>query len=121
MDTRSKIADAAAVPRGVRAVTGYFDPVHAAHARRLSELRQAGTPLAVVITNPREPLLPERARAELVAGLAVVDYVVLCDDNPVEDVLARLAPVEVVAEEEADIERTRDLFAHVHARQKAGG
>lgn len=36
-----------------------------------------GQRLVVDIANPPEPLLPSRARAELVAALAIVDYVVL--------------------------------------------
>lgn len=40
--------------------------------------------LIVVITNPPRPLLPQQARAELVAALAAVDYVVLGEavDDP---------------------------------------
>ncbi len=33
--------------------------------------------LVVEVTNPARPLLAQRARAELVAALAMVDYVVL--------------------------------------------
>jgi len=43
-------------------------------------LRQYAAPnrrLVVEITNPPRPLLPARARAELVAALGLVDYVVL--------------------------------------------
>lgn len=36
-----------------------------------------GRLLVVEITNPARPLLAQRARAELVAALAMVDYVVL--------------------------------------------
>jgi glycerol-3-phosphate cytidylyltransferase-like family protein len=33
--------------------------------------------LIVEVTNPARPLMPQRARAELVAALGIVDYVVL--------------------------------------------
>ena len=44
----------------------------------------------VVVTDPPRPILPARARAELVAALAVVDYVVLSEEERLEDLLARL-------------------------------
>jgi bifunctional ADP-heptose synthase (sugar kinase/adenylyltransferase) len=35
----------------------------------------------VEVTDPPQPLLAQRARAELVAALAIVDYVVLGDED----------------------------------------
>ena len=82
MDTRSKIIDTKEVLKRVngkpiRWVSGYFDPLLAEHARRLGQMQTPGTTLAVIIEDPPRPLLSRRARAELVAALAVVDYVVL--------------------------------------------
>jgi len=82
LDTRSKIIpieDARRRASNARALwlTGRFDPLLAEHARRLSERAAPGQTLVVEITNPANPLLPQRARAELVAALASVDYVVL--------------------------------------------
>lgn len=58
-------------------MTGHFDPLLAEHVRSLREHKTAGRPLIVEVTNPPKPLLHQRARAELVAALAEVDYVVL--------------------------------------------
>ena len=58
-------------------VAGSFDPLLAEHVRRLSEHVAPGRLLVVEVTNPARPLLPQRARAELVAALTMVDYVVL--------------------------------------------
>ena len=82
MDTRSKIIEfgealAIAQQQPVRWVTGYFDPLLAEHARRLREFAAPGHKLIVVVTNPEHPLLPQRARAELAAALAGVDFVVM--------------------------------------------
>ena len=82
LDTRSKIVDTAEVlkrlnGRAIRWISGYFDPLLVEHARRLGQMRTPGAALAVVIENPPHPLLPQRARAELVAALAAVDYVIL--------------------------------------------
>ncbi len=61
-------------------VSGHFDPLLAEHARNLRERPAPGQTLVVEITNPERPLLPQRARAELVAAIEAVDYVVLGND-----------------------------------------
>lgn len=64
-------------------VSGYFDPLLAAHVRRLEELRQEHVGLVAVIADPAQPVLPSRARAELAAALACVDWVVVGGDATV--------------------------------------
>jgi len=56
--------------------TAYFDPLLAGHVRLLSDSASPGELLIVTIADPPNPLLNRRARAELVAALAGVDYVV---------------------------------------------
>ena len=51
----------------------------AAHASLLNAEAKAGRKLIVEIANHPQPLLSQRARAELVAALADVDYVVMGD------------------------------------------
>jgi hypothetical protein len=51
----------------------------AEHVSRLAGEREPGRLLVVEVTNPAQPLLAQRARAELVAALSMVDYVVLGD------------------------------------------
>ncbi|MGB6946608.1 MAG: hypothetical protein WBE37_29695 [Bryobacteraceae bacterium] len=82
MDTRTKIVphhelQARLDGHAVRWLSGHFDPLLAEHVRRLAEQREPGRLLVVEVTNPAQPLLAQRARAELVAALAMVDYVVL--------------------------------------------
>jgi bifunctional ADP-heptose synthase (sugar kinase/adenylyltransferase) len=82
LDTRSKIItlEQAREQQRVKSacwLAGHFDPLLAEHVRRLSEHCTSGRLLIVEVTNPARPLLPQRARAELVAALAMVDYVVL--------------------------------------------
>ena len=74
----------------LKLAVGYFDPVLAAHARRLKDAREDAAALAVIVADPPRPILPARARAELVAALDVVDYVVLPGDEPLEELVARL-------------------------------
>ena len=87
MDTRTKIIALEDAPQRLQGkpaqwVTGHFDPLLAEHVRRLAEYSAPDRLLVVEITNPARPLLPQRARAELVAALAMVDYVVLKDGEP---------------------------------------
>jgi glycerol-3-phosphate cytidylyltransferase-like family protein len=49
--------------------------------RRLAKAREPGRLFVVEVTNPAQPLLAQRARAELVAALSMVDYVVLGDGD----------------------------------------
>src|SRR5258706_5895050 len=77
VDTRSKIVDRERVPAGAVWFAGHFDPLLAEHARMLRNAKASGRVLAVEIVNPSRPLLAQRARAELVAGLAGVGLVCL--------------------------------------------
>ena len=81
----------------------------ASHAERLAQLKTASQPLLVLITTPPHPILDHRARAQLVAGLAVVDYV--CDEPG-----GLTAQISLDAEHAA---RLLQLIEHVHARQRA--
>jgi bifunctional ADP-heptose synthase (sugar kinase/adenylyltransferase) len=126
VDTRTKIAspqEAAEAARRartegkrVKVVTGHFDPLLAAHARRIAELRDPGAALWVVITEPTRPILAAQARAVMVAALAGVDGVVACLGRPAAEVLGPLEPYEIYADEADDERRTRDLMLHVQNR-----
>lgn len=126
MDTRSKILNTGQAQRALAgserrwvAVTGYFDPLLAAQARGLAALRRDADGLIVLLLSPAEPLLPSKARAELVAALGMVDYVVLAEEGDLSDLLDRLPVVKVVREEEADARRTEELAERVRARRRA--
>jgi bifunctional ADP-heptose synthase (sugar kinase/adenylyltransferase) len=123
MDTRLKLisleeAVRLAAQRPVRVVTGYFDPLLAAHAARVEEIRAAaaGEALLAVVLDPAAPILPARARAELVAALAAIDYVVVLPQPDAEQFLARIPAAGIVREEEADRLRTQALIEHVQQR-----
>jgi|SRR5579863_9307217 len=126
MDTRTKIIDpqrALALvqklrAKGVRIVTGYFDVLVAEHVRRLREVKNGSGALVVVVLDPPEALLAGRARAELVAALAVVDYVVPADEQAAGELLSHFTASEIVREESADLLRVRRLSEHVKSRQQ---
>jgi bifunctional ADP-heptose synthase (sugar kinase/adenylyltransferase) len=113
LDTRTKIIAAEDAPKHLggkpaRWVSGHFDPLLAEHVRRLQEYSTPGRALVVEITNPPQPLLAQRARAELVAALRMVDYVVLQDGTPEPQALG-----------DADI--TEHFIQHVKRRHRPEG
>ena len=80
---------------------GCFDLLHVGHIRFLKGAREQGDVLVVGVNSDRavtqlkgrgRPLLPAEARAELVAALESVDYVVIFDDTTAEAVLRDLGP-----------------------------
>jgi glycerol-3-phosphate cytidylyltransferase-like family protein len=90
LDTRAKIVKRDEIVgrlqnREARWVRGYFDPLLAEHVERIARARQTGIALVVEVTNPPQPLLEQRARAELVAALATVDFVVLGESKQALD------------------------------------
>ena len=111
----------AQVTGDVTLVTGYFDVLTAPHVRRLREIAASrpGSPLIAIVLDPPAALLTARARAELIAGLVMVDYVVLPGARPLEQVLAQLPAGEVVREESSDQERRRNLIEHVQRRHSS--
>jgi hypothetical protein len=113
LDTRTKIIDAAHAARiaqaGATVVSGHFDPLVASLGERLAQLKQPGTPLLVLIHSAADAILPALARAQLVAGLAAVDYV--CDEPG--DLAAQISL------DQEHSERLSQLVEHVHARQRA--
>ena len=119
MDTRTKILTAAAARRiapPVAMATGYFDVLRAEHVRELRDIR-GGDALLVVVLPLAGELLEQRARAELVAGLRMVDYVVAADHGDVDALIDSLKPVRLARLETADVRRARQLTDHVQRRR----
>ncbi len=111
MDTREKIISRNALlerlaghrRRRQRIVlaNGCFDLLHVGHIRYLEGARREGDLLVVgvnsdaserVLKGHGRPILPAQARAELVAALAAVDYVVIFDEPNVEALLTAIRP-----------------------------
>jgi rfaE bifunctional protein nucleotidyltransferase chain/domain len=111
MDTRAKILardelikrldELRAEGKRIVLTNGCFDVLHVGHIRYLSGARREGDVLVVAINSdsserrlkgPGRPILPERARAELVAALEAVDYVLIFEEPNVEPLLRQLRP-----------------------------
>ncbi len=80
---------------------GCFDLLHPGHVRCLEQARALGDLLVVAInsdTSVRQlkgtgrPLVPQEERAEIVAALVAVDYVVIFDASTPRELIRRLRP-----------------------------
>ena len=123
MDTRSKIltlAAAEALPRPLALATGYFDVLRAEHARDLQRVRgrTPGARLVVAVVTYAGEWMPVPARAELVAALRMVDYVVTMNHDALDGFIERLRPVEIVRLEAADLGRRRRLIEDAQRKQQ---
>lgn len=87
--------------RTVAFANGCFDLLHVGHVRYLDGARREGDRLIVAINDDasvralkgaHRPILPGVARAQLVAALRAVDYVVLFGDRTVDRLLRLLRP-----------------------------
>ena len=80
---------------------GVFDLLHPGHIRYLLDARRQGDALVVAVNSdrsvraikgPSRPITPDHERAEVLAGLACVDAVVIFDEPDPEQVIARFQP-----------------------------
>ena len=90
-----------AAGKSIAFANGCFDLLHVGHVRYLRAAAAEGDRLVVAINDdhsvaalkgPHQPILPQAERAELVAALSAVDYVVVFGDANVERLLTRLKP-----------------------------
>ncbi len=120
MDTRTKILSETVALETVRgmsisAVTGFFDVLLTAHVRALRELAEGKRKLVAIVLNPADPLLPQAARAELAAALAMIDYVVAVPDDGTE-LLRNMRPAQIFRMEANDERYRLELIEHVQRR-----
>jgi D-glycero-beta-D-manno-heptose 1-phosphate adenylyltransferase len=111
MNTREKIlpldrltgvlADARRLGQRIVLANGCFDLLHAGHIRFLEGARREGDVLVIAVNSDASekklkgagrPILPAVARAQLVAAVAAVDYVVIFEESDVARLLETLRP-----------------------------
>ena len=80
---------------------GVFDLLHPGHVRYLAAARAEGDVLVVGVNSdrsvrankgPSRPITPEAERAEILSALAVVDAVVVFDEDTPAEIIQRLQP-----------------------------
>ena len=90
-------------PRSGRLVftNGGFDLLHPGHVQYLDQARRLGDALVVgvntdrstrALKGPSRPLVPQDARAAVLAGLASIDAVVLFDEDTPRELIGALLP-----------------------------
>jgi D-glycero-beta-D-manno-heptose 1-phosphate adenylyltransferase len=98
---REKLAEHKRQGQCIVFANGCFDTLHVGHIRYLEGARREGDVLVVALNadssvcslkGPGRPVLDENARAQLVAALRCVDYVVLFAEPNVEALLEELRP-----------------------------
>src|SRR3981081_2673591 len=98
---RERLAEHKRRGRRIVFANGCFDSLHVGHIRYLEGARREGDVLVVGVNadssvcnlkGPGRPILVENARAQLVAGRRVVDYVVIFAEPNVEALLEDLRP-----------------------------
>lgn len=100
-DLAGRIAALKAAGRRVAFANGHFDLLHVGHLRYLQAARDEGDVLVVALNGdasverlkgPGRPVVPAAERAELLAALNPVDFVVIFDEDSPAGLLARLQP-----------------------------
>jgi D-beta-D-heptose 7-phosphate kinase/D-beta-D-heptose 1-phosphate adenosyltransferase len=80
---------------------GVFDLIHPGHVRYLAEARAQGDALIVAVNSdrsvraikgPTRPINAERERAEVLSALAVVDAVVIFDEDDPHAIISAIQP-----------------------------
>ena len=81
---------------------GCYDLLHVGHIRFLEQCRRLGTVLVVAVNSDasvraqnkgsERPIVPEDQRAEVMAAIGCVDYVVLFEEPTPKDLIAELSP-----------------------------
>ena len=101
---RQELAELLRRPRGGKTVVftnGCFDILHVGHVRALEAARAFGDILVVGVNSdasvqrlkgPKRPIVPERERAEMVAALGMVSYVIIFDEDLPNESVAVLEP-----------------------------
>ena len=100
-DLDAAVARDRAAGRTIAFANGCFDILHVGHVRYLQGAAAEANRLIVAVNDdesvaklkgPGRPVMPAADRAEIVAAVAAVDYVVVFADPNVERLLMRLRP-----------------------------
>ncbi len=101
---RAELKDIAAAlqKQGKKVVftNGCFDLIHAGHVRYLREAKNSGDVLVIGLNadcsvsaiKPGRPVTPEHERAEVLASLEMVDYVILFSEDTPYELIKEIRP-----------------------------
>ena len=89
-------------------VTGCFDLLHLGHIKCLTEAKKLGDVLIVLLNNddsvktlkgPKRPIITQSERAEILAALSCVDYLIIFNKPTAENLLEKIKPDILVDDE----------------------
>lgn len=112
--------------RRIVMTNGCFDLLHPGHVASLREARNQGDCLLVAVNSdrsvrelkgPGRPIIDQQGRAEMLAAMACVDYVVIFDDASVAGLVERIAPDVLV---KADQYRLEEVVGHESVLRHGG-
>jgi rfaE bifunctional protein kinase chain/domain len=106
---------------------GHFNAIHPGHIRYFRTARQHGAPLVVALESDsqlpeaeRSSVFPERERAQAVAALDMIDYVVILDSGPLEQLVDEAKLVAMVLGKEFERSRAGKVFSAVTKARSQG-
>ena len=100
-DLRLDVQDLKRAGKKIVFTNGCFDLVHPGHIRLLEQARSLGDGLIVGINSDSSvrknkgagrPMIPEAERAEILAAMEAVDYVVIFDEPTPKELIAAILP-----------------------------
>jgi len=100
-ELRRRVAELKAQGKKIAFANGHFDLLHVGHLRYLQAARAEGDVLVVAINDdasvarlkgPGRPIVPADERAELLAALETVDFVIIFEGDSPASLLADLRP-----------------------------
>lgn len=100
-EAQARVAALRGAGKRIALANGIFDLLHVGHLRYLEGARALADSLVVAVNSDRSaralkgagrPVVPEQERAELLAGLACTDLVLLFDQPDVREVIRALRP-----------------------------
>jgi D-glycero-beta-D-manno-heptose 1-phosphate adenylyltransferase len=100
-ELKKECKDLRSVGQSIVFTNGCFDLLHPGHVRYLQQARRLGDVLIVALNSDRavrelkgdfRPILKESERAEVMAALSCVDYVIVFDDISPREIIASLLP-----------------------------
>ncbi len=106
---------------------GHFNTIHPGHVRHFRTARGHGRPLVVALegdtqlpTPLRGNVFPEGERAQALAALNLVDYVVILDNGPLEDFVRQVDISALVLGREFEENRAAEVAPAVAAARARG-
>ena len=110
---------------------GVFDFLHVGHKRYFEKAKSYADLLIVSITTdkfvnkgPSRPIFNQHLRAEMIASLEAVDYVILSDDETAVNIISQIKPKFYVKGKDyknLKEDLTKNIFKEKRAVEKNGG